>query len=264
MNIDFNKYKRVFAFGCSFTSYIYPTWADILFKEFVDAELYNFGRGGAGNLQIGSNVVQANLKFKFCETDLIMIMYTSPMREDRYIEGRWVNLGNVFNQHYYDKKFVKKYCDPIGLLIRDFTQIALTKQYIDSLTCDSIQMLGDDYTSDIALYDEKSEYLLGLVNNVFKEVITSFDNPKLTKPIGFDSFYQFDNASNDFVHDGHPNPKEYFEFLQSMNFPLTELSLNYVTDAMKFIDSGPKHIEEIRMQFPEITKRFNQNISQLL
>ena len=48
MHIDFNKYKRVFAFGCSFTNYIYPTWADLIMHEMPSAECYNFGKAGGG------------------------------------------------------------------------------------------------------------------------------------------------------------------------------------------------------------------------
>ena len=41
-------YSRFFAFGCSFTSYYWPTWADIIGQEFSD-RYYNLAMCGAGN-----------------------------------------------------------------------------------------------------------------------------------------------------------------------------------------------------------------------
>jgi hypothetical protein len=43
MNIDFFKYKRFFAFGCSFTKYHCPSWSDLISKEMPNAEYVNFG-----------------------------------------------------------------------------------------------------------------------------------------------------------------------------------------------------------------------------
>ena len=41
------KFKRAFVFGCSFTQYYWPTWADILGREFNKFE--NWGQCGGGN-----------------------------------------------------------------------------------------------------------------------------------------------------------------------------------------------------------------------
>ena len=43
----FNYTGRLYTFGCSMTSYFYPTWADILGQEFSYYE--NWGEPGAGN-----------------------------------------------------------------------------------------------------------------------------------------------------------------------------------------------------------------------
>ena len=36
MIFDWTKYKRFFTFGCSFTCYMWPTWADIISKEMYE------------------------------------------------------------------------------------------------------------------------------------------------------------------------------------------------------------------------------------
>tara|TARA_Y100000310_G_C20659254_1_gene803739 strand:+ start:1067 stop:1363 length:297 start_codon:yes stop_codon:yes gene_type:complete len=42
------EYKRAFCFGCSWTHYNWPTWADILEKD-LDIPVQNWGIGGLGN-----------------------------------------------------------------------------------------------------------------------------------------------------------------------------------------------------------------------
>ena len=82
---DFSKFKRFFAFGCSFTNYAWPTWANILHQE-MDAEFFNLGRRGSGNLFTACRISEANNRFKFCDTDLVIVMFISEVREDRYID----------------------------------------------------------------------------------------------------------------------------------------------------------------------------------
>jgi hypothetical protein len=52
----FNYQGRLFTFGCSFTQYIWPTWADILAREFEYYE--NWGSSGAGNQYIFHSLVE--------------------------------------------------------------------------------------------------------------------------------------------------------------------------------------------------------------
>ena len=138
--IDYSKYKRVFTFGCSFTNYMFPTWADIMAKEMSHCEFHNLGTSGSGNLLISNRIAQANCQFNFCETDLVMIMFTTAYREDRYIDGQWITKGNVYSQDYYDSNFVKKYCDPDYYILRDLGIIQLVKGYMKNLPCNTIYM----------------------------------------------------------------------------------------------------------------------------
>ena len=50
--------------------------------------------------------------------DLIIVMWSTFCREDRWITNRnWVNPGNIFSQKEYDDEFVQKYADSTGYLI---------------------------------------------------------------------------------------------------------------------------------------------------
>lgn len=67
--------KRCFAFGCSYTSYSYATWADLIGINFE--EYYNFGLAGSSNTHMMNKLVEANEIHKFNpETDYVLVMLT--------------------------------------------------------------------------------------------------------------------------------------------------------------------------------------------
>jgi hypothetical protein len=80
ISLDLAKYKRFFAFGCSFTSYHWHTWADILGHHF-GKEYYNFGSPGCCNDFIFRSVIEANQLYEFQSDDLIIIQWTEILRD---------------------------------------------------------------------------------------------------------------------------------------------------------------------------------------
>ena len=142
----FDEYERFFAFGCSVTNYIWPTWADIIATEIPN--YFNFARSGSGNLLIANSVVEANVTWKFTEKDLVMVMWSSPQREDRYKNGRWVSTGNIYNQDVMDESFVTEWADERFYLIRDLALIESTRSYLDNLPCDFEMLSMVDFSDD--------------------------------------------------------------------------------------------------------------------
>jgi hypothetical protein len=71
----------LFTFGCSFTEYIWPTWADILGREFEYYE--NWGKAGGGNQYIFNSLIECHLRNQLTKDDTVIIRWTSPDREDR-------------------------------------------------------------------------------------------------------------------------------------------------------------------------------------
>ena len=64
--------KRFFAFGCSYTNWPHPTWADFIGINFE--EYYNYGKAGACNTYIANSFIEANNEYQFNnETDIIFI-----------------------------------------------------------------------------------------------------------------------------------------------------------------------------------------------
>lgn len=252
---DLSKYKRFFAFGCSFTSYNTPTWADILASEMPNCEYYNFGQGGSGNLTISNRIAQANRKYKFNENDLVIVMFTSVCREDRYIDDNWHLHGNVFNQDYYDKNFVKNYCDPIGYLVRDLALIELVTVYLKNLACDSVFLS----MANLSL----SSGVVAETVSINRQHITFQKLDEIYKDIKFPSVVDDDRTEfrgiklydheGKLLYDGHPMPDEYLKFLLDNNFPITELGKQYVNDSLEKI-KDVRTMQELNDIFPEIDK----------
>lgn len=124
---------RFFSFGCSFTQYIWPTWADIIGKQ---SDFYqNWGRSGAGNQFILNALIECDIKNCLTKDDLVCIMFTNVCREDRYVKNEWITPGNIFTQKIYDSKFVKSFTEVRGYYIRDLATIYVIDKLLTQIGC---------------------------------------------------------------------------------------------------------------------------------
>ena len=121
---------KMFAFGCSFTDYTWPTWADILGVEYGYYE--NWGKCGAGNQYIFNSLIEASNHIS--KNDHVYIMWTTVVREDRWRAGRWWTPGSIYNQNIYDDGYVK-YVDPTGNFIRDCYLIRAARIILEKIGC---------------------------------------------------------------------------------------------------------------------------------
>lgn len=247
-DINFSKYKRFFAFGCSFTGYIWPTWADVLSKEMPEAEYYNMGVSGAGNLMISARFTEANLKFRFNETDLVIVMWSTFCREDRYFHNAWSTPGNIFTQNTYSESFVKKFADPKGYLIRDLTLMSMATAYLKSLPCDSITLMSVPYN-----YQNETD------RSVIPILESFSDLKKITPPCLFqlEMNENWDNGHSYFYEDinqhhgdYHPNPVRYKNYLEKIGFPLSTRSTQFANDSLEVLQST-KSFNEILTKFQD-------------
>jgi hypothetical protein len=118
---------RVYSFGCSFTKWIWPTWADIVA---YDLGLYyeNWGLTGIGNVGISHRIFECDLKNNFTPDDLILVLWSSWNREDRFNDGGWSTFGNIFNNNFYDKHFTEKYWSLTNDIIKNSTAMISFKK----------------------------------------------------------------------------------------------------------------------------------------
>lgn len=265
MIVDWSKYKRFFTFGCSFTCYMWPTWADVISKEMPDVEFYNFGVSGSGNTLISYRIAEANNRYKFTDTDLVMVMFTSYCREDRWIDSEkssainapgpgWLTVGNVFNNSYYPSSFVRDFADERGYLIRDAAVIDMTTKYLKTLPATSYCMLSVPFVTGADAADSRSR-TPDDIRAIYEETFNSF------KP----SMHELEIRSNwkilehDYkFKDGHPSPKRYHSYLKKLGFNLTDKSEEYANKTSDILaDIEVRNI--VPVYFPEQDEQVNKS-----
>ena len=124
--VDFSRYRHIWCFGCSFTRYRWPTWADLLARQYPAT---NLGKSGAGNQYIFHQLARTKRGGDIRPQDLVMICWTSFFRESRQVGDKWLNAGNLYTQEIYGREFLQ-FCDPPAMLLRDLDLIEATQKIL--------------------------------------------------------------------------------------------------------------------------------------
>jgi hypothetical protein len=254
-NLDTFRYKRFFAFGCSFTNYHWPTWADIIGNEIPHYE--NWGRISAGNQFIFNSIIECDARHHFNQDDLVIVMWTSIEREDRYLNNDWYLASHIERTQAYGKDWNKKFGKEIrGLLIRDLAFIRATQQLLQFRNCDwanfSMSPISkmDVHDSEIKIIEELNDlhrrYVklhtdLCLGKDLTEKYAHSPDVLKLYK----EEFTNIEDSVLNVVFKGewsipprpnktncHPSPKEHLKYLQDLypTFIPNSDNLNFINN----------------------------------
>jgi hypothetical protein len=143
--------SRFFSFGCSFTQYIWPTWADIIGRQFDHFE--NWGRPGSGNYFIFNSLIECNVVNNITSNDVVGIVWSMVGRYDTYKDGCWQLNGN----QPASSKLWSDY-DIRGLYLRDLSFMYAAKQLLDQIGCKyffSSASKIKDYDHEL-LFDQRS------------------------------------------------------------------------------------------------------------
>lgn len=233
MKKQFKDYDRIFAFGCSCTKYFWPTWADIIGTE--AKQFYNYGKSGAGNLFISNSIVEANLKHKFTKNDLVLVMWSSISREDRYKDNNWITPGNIFTQGEIPMEFVYKFADSRFYLLRDLGLIATTDTYLSNTNAhyemlSMTQFIETQITYNNNMidtwYKDIVELYKPVINRVHKDICTTVYNGVWpTTPIR-------GHGGKGQTADYHPTPKGYLKYIAKIfsDFEITIAMRNFATE----------------------------------
>ena len=120
--------KRLFTFGCSYTSFNWSTWADILGNS--AEEFQNWGMTGGGNQFIFNSVHECNQRNKFQTGDTVIVCWSGTTRMDWYKSGRWSSMGNVYTQPLFDRNLIDLCADERGFLLRDIVFVEAVRRLL--------------------------------------------------------------------------------------------------------------------------------------
>lgn len=253
--------SRIFTFGCSFTQYAWPTWADIIAYD-KEYEYYNYAMAGLGNAGIFHRIIEADLKHKFRDTDEIYILWSSWSREDRVIDNNWKPAGSVLNRHngVYDRYFVKNYWSFSNDIVKNSTAIIATNRLYKDLI--KWQASGFELfaTEETAL---KTDRVIEEISNIYKDSIPKLKNLKCE---GERSFKK--------VEDSHPDVLGHLQIANTIcndiEYNLKQSTVDKFTsfqrdcelliknvDLIKFDHFIPKMEKLLMLNYKEIHKIMN-------
>jgi hypothetical protein len=206
-------FKRFFAFGCSFTNWRWPTWADIISWD-LNVPYQNWGMGGLGNVGIFHRMVESDLKNNLDKQDLVITLWSHWNREDRYLNGGWEAHGNVFNNGLYDKRFLSKYWSLENDIVKNSTSIIAANKMFD-INFQGHIIPPAEFESNSKIFNEQETTLLNFYKKHF-----STDNV-----FGMRST----TAYTHIINDTHPDLLLHLDYVKTKIYPKLGLTLKQET-----------------------------------
>lgn len=273
--------KRLFTFGCSYTSYCWPTWSEFLSVEFD--EYQNWGISGIGNRAIAERVAEAHAKNQFTEDDTIIVQWSTHLRNDWWHmtslperPGTWKTAGSIFNYmnaKLYDKKWINTFFFEPAFFMHTLNHIMLTQGLLNSTkatwfmtSIGDIRNLGSDiddnidYKECITPRHEKDGDYVGFSRvkelEVYNKPIWIDHKDHWLTP--FNTFVQtqsktknykfIDSKTKEQFADLHPTPNQHLEWI------ISELS-----DKLTISDSTIKNAKLISDVVDEFHRKFTED-----
>tara|TARA_Y100000992_G_scaffold282014_1_gene230188 strand:+ start:1647 stop:2414 length:768 start_codon:yes stop_codon:yes gene_type:complete len=245
--------KRLFTFGCSFTSWKWPTWNDYIGLNFD--EYYSLGCGGADNKNILYRLLQADRKYKFTSNDCVMVMFTSFNRLSYIDKHHYIhNIGDIVDHNVKAHPMGKNY---------NFA----TAVYDSYIAIQSIKSILDSK-------NVKYEFLQSMKHNFYNDDFEA--RGEIKKPLDYClNLFKYPVMENwccenyDFMkekviwkddgnEDGHPPMKHHFDYVKEF-FPqyITDKVIEYYDIQQEnFSDENTEQQEKI---YRDIQKEFFEN-----
>ena len=220
--------SRLFVFGCSFTNYVWPTWADLLSLEFDYYE--NWGIPGIGNRAILERLTECHIRNKLTKDDTVIVQWSSHLRNDWYKDFYNKDIGNIegwvvefesplwtISEQVYKKIFSER-----AFVLHTLNHIVLAQSLLKSTDCRwfmtsmwDIKSLGYESKN---IWDEYPEFKI-YEEHIWKDYKNNW-LPNLKDTIK--KYPQLQWSFNDVV-DNHPSPEQHQIWLNQYLRPKLEL-----------------------------------------
>ena len=214
--------KRLITFGCSFTDYSWPTWADIIALD-REVKYENWAVGGGGNQQIARRALYRWSR-GFEQGDVVMIQWTSINREDRVRQGRWIAEGSVALSPTYRGDFLEKYWDWDNDVINWAHSRLATARLLEPWI---------NYEMAMTLWDEGGD------SELAKTKLTKYWRSQVPE------LPELPNNARPFrgqSRDGHPDPRWWLNWVETEMYPrfgweLKESTREQVLDVQYYLET---------------------------
>jgi hypothetical protein len=254
-----NPDGTLYTFGCSLTSYNWPTWADILGKEFKKFE--NWGRPGAGNNFIFNSLIECLSRNQISKNDTVIIMWSGITRIDCYQMNEWSHYHSVFDKN------LPVSC-PYGAEIISYALFCAADKLLS--------LLGVKYYM-LSFLDYDSDSKAGLLYKNTLDKITKINFPMVEKEVTITAQHKLIDVYTRFAGIEWPKLEEIFKYDKSQYSAIINAEVAEFIDLLnqnkhlyftKIInDSHPtpnEHLEAIntvfKISFKESTKIWAKEI----
>jgi hypothetical protein len=176
--------------------------------------------------------MQADQIHKINKNDLVIIQWSSIIREDRYIDKKWITKGGIIN--HYSEEYIKNYFDMRGFFIRDVAMIKAAKVLLEKIGCEFrfISMCGIGPALNNVLDDGKFE--LGSDDHdvvaIYKDVLDSI-RPSFYSVLGKYANRPLTLKEGVVLHDSHRIPSEHLEYIKQILPEFYPKDIEFVKDA---------------------------------
>lgn len=197
--------KRFFAFGCSYTRYFYPTWADFIGTNFD--EYYNYGQAGSGNRYIFNAVIEANIIHKFTKDDVIFIEWSGIERAEMYINQSWKT------QIHREKDYMLKWSHFEDKLLELMNYIAVLRNWFNISNIEHKFLLLANLDTDYKTFTQANgkeivDFYKDTSTDIYPGIHDSMPDNR-DRPI---------TIAGKKIYDGHHFPWEHYDYVEKF-FP---------------------------------------------
>lgn len=261
-DIEFSKHKRLFVIGCSFTHWLWPTWADVITHEHPHLEYYNFGIPGQGSDYIQTMLSQIERKYQLNNDDIVIIMWSSFHRDGIYSlynpessemadciinqtpkmdlikhPFNWYSTGDAIGQKLIENP-ANHICDARGYLIKNLAIIDSVTKILQHANYSGAQMLSvgikDQLKFDTTALESPIDDVLDMYNDIHDYM--------LGKCYYDYAGYELDQIVwDDGEEDYHPKSIQYFEYLKLLGFSLSDSTAEWCYNADAVVQNARFH-----------------------
>jgi hypothetical protein len=230
---------RLFTFGCSFTNYQWPTWADFVSLGFD--KFQNWGQGGAGNYYIANRLLECHDLNGITKEDHVLIMFSDYNRYDLLRNDNWNTHGSLYNLHFPDNEkgrkdklarewFLDNYWTQQHAVYQTWFMIEYVKTILDDIGCKYKLMSAFNILEYGELIKTDDDLKESMYANWAVKKLSKILSPINLRDSQSGAAYSFMLDNGDKFTDNHPTITDHYNWVKNQMpeyyFPEMENSKN--------------------------------------
>lgn len=262
--LDLEKYTRFVTIGCSFTSWLWPTWADLMARELPNAKFINIGCSGAGNTYINTMLNYVSRKYNFGPETLVGVMWSTFYREDRFVlenpRGKEINndrlgwhmpggidMPKTKEINDRDGYFVKTSAiEPYHYIIRDLALINSATCFLKSAKFDTLTMAMNSLEYQIPVPASRFSDRDGIIEHADKlyqealQLYQDIENDFVGHVVGGPDDWPIKHSlptEHGSCTDYHPRAVDFATWLEQCGIPLSSSTKEHAQKYTDMVDS---------------------------